>query len=252
VPLVLNASGAGKLSKRKTVDKAGQPIEQMTLVREFRAAGYLPEAMFNYLALLGWTYSGDEDVFSRAQAIERFRIEDIHPSPAAWNPEKLDWMNGEYIRRLDPGDLAERMLPFLRAAGLPAEVDEVRRMVPLVQERLTTLSDAVEWLAFFWADAVHPAPAELVPRKMDAAGAVQVLDAASEALASVDPWDHDTIEPVLRGMAERMGLSAGAAFQPLRVAVTGQRVAPPLFESLVIIGRATTLARIAAARALLT
>jgi glutamyl-tRNA synthetase len=244
VPMVLNPDGRGKLSKRSTLE--GGALGTMVQVREYRAAGYLPEALFNYLALLGWAYSGDEDLFTREQAIERFRLEDIKTSPAAWNPEKLKWMNGVYIRGLAPTDLAERLLPFLAEAGIEAGRDEVLPLVPLIQERLETLADAAPLVGFFWRE-VAPAAEDLVPKGLDAAGTAELLSAAGSALSGVSPWSADSLEAALRALAEERGLKAGPAFQPLRVAVTGQRVAPPLFETLEALGRERALARLAAA-----
>lgn len=240
LPLVLNAEGGGKMSKRFG--------GQMTQVREYRAAGYLPEAMFNFLARLGWAYSGDEEIFSREQALERFRIEDIKPTPAAWNIEKLDWMNGMYIRALAPDDLAERLLPFLREAGLPATPGEARAVAPLVHERLTTLADAAPLVDFLWADEVAPAIDAMIPKGMDGAGVADLLAAAEALLRAVDPWTHAELEAALRGLATDRGLKLGPALQPIRLAVTGKTVSPPLFESVEVLGRERTLARIAAAR----
>ncbi len=250
VPMVLNPDGKGKLSKRRTVDAAGKPIQQMTQIREFRAAGYLPEAMFNYLALLGWSYSGEEDIFTREAALKRFRLEDIKSSPAAWDPDKLAWMNGAYIRQMDAEDLAERLLPFLRQAGLPAERERVRQLVPLIQERITTLADAAGMARFLWVQ-VSPDTQDLIPKKLDLERSVAVLAAAEDALGAAGDWEAGFIEEALRGMADRLGLKAGPAFQPVRVAVTGQRVSPPLFESLELLGRTTCLARLRAAQRLL-
>ena len=260
MPMVLNPSGKGKLSKRNTVDAQGQALvrkdgqpELMVQVREYRAAGYLPEAMFNYLALLGWAYSGDEEIFSRRQAIERFKLEDVKSSPAAWNPEKLLWMNGMYIRMLDPEDLTDRLMPFLTQAGLAPDRPLVRLLAPLIQERINTLAEVVPLVDFFWSKMVSPVPADLIPKKLDAAGTADVLAAAGAALSGLPAaaWRHLELEAALRGMADRMGLGAGVAFQPVRVAVTGKRVSPPLFETIEILGAELTLARLAAARDLL-
>jgi glutamyl-tRNA synthetase len=245
VPMVLNPDGRGKLSKRKTVDGTGADV--MVQVREYRAAGYLPEALFNFLALLGWTYAAEEDIFSRAEALARFRLEDVRPSPAAWDPEKLKWMNGVYIRQLAPDDLAARLVPFLTAAGFPATVAEVVPMVPLIRERLETLADAPAALDFFWRD-VAPDPAELVPKGLDAAATAGLLDRVEAALADQADWTAEALETALRGLAEEMGLKPGPAFQPVRVAVTGRKVAPPLFETLAVLGQARSLARLASAR----
>jgi glutamyl-tRNA synthetase len=258
LPLVLNPGGQGKLSKRKRpTDEAGGETGSgaaplLTQVREYRAAGYLPEAMANFLALLGWAYSGEDEIFDLAAAAARFDLDAVRPAPSAWDVEKLRWMNGVYIRALAPDDLAERLLPYLREAGLPAEIDQVRRMAPLVQERLETLPDCVEWLAFFWAADVSPGLDDLVPKKLDAAGTASVLAAAEEALRGLPEWTAEAIEGALRDMAARLVLGAAQAFGPLRVAVSGQKVSPPLFETLEIVGRPVTLERLARARERLT
>lgn len=247
LPMVLNPDGKGKLSKRKTIDEHGRPLVQMTQVREFRAAGYLPEAMFNYLALLGWAYSGEEEVFDRRQALERFRLEDLKVSPAAWDPKKLLWLNGVYIRRLTADELAERLLPFVRDAGLPADLDTLRRVAPLVQERLNTLAEASQWIAFLWRPVVAR-PEELLPSTMTREQAIAWLTTAEDVLASLADWTGPSIEAALRAAASAAGHAIRAALQPIRVAVTGQRVSPPLFESLAILGREATLSRLRQAR----
>lgn len=247
LPLVLNppdpetGAGRGKMSKR-----FGD-----TSLSEFRAKGYLPEAMLNFLTLLGWSYSGEQDLFSPAESLERFRIEDVKPSAAYWNQDKLDWMNGMYIRRLVPEDLAARLLPFLQNAGIPATLEELRHLVPLVQERMGRLDEAVPLLDFFWAESVAPAAEALVPRKLDGPETRRILTAARSALAELEPWAAAAIEDRLRLLAEDLGHKPGSAFQPLRVAVTGKLVAPPLFETLAHLDRATVLQRLAYAADLL-
>ncbi len=247
LPMVLNPDGKGKLSKRKTVDAEGRPLVQMTQVREYRAAGYLPEAMFNYLALQGWAYSGSEEVFDRQQALARFRLQDLKTSPAAWDPAKLAWLNGVYIRKLAPDELARRLLPFLESAGLPADLDTVRRATPLIQERLTTLADAAAWLRFLWQRA-EPSPDDLVPQNLTVTATARWLAGARDLLAQLPEWSAAAIENALRSAASSAGYSARVALQPVRVAVTGQRVSPPLFESLALLGREETLARLELAR----
>ncbi|MFN2114301.1 MAG: glutamate--tRNA ligase [Anaerolineae bacterium] len=238
LPLVLSPDGKGKLSKRKSGERAQ--------VRWYRDNGYLPEAMVNFLALLGWTY-GDEETFSLGEAVERFRLEDIRPAPARWDFDKLDAMNAAYIRALGVDELAARIMPFLRSAGLPAEVDDVKRMVPLVRERLTTLAEAADKLALFWLETVEPEPADMVPKKHDAAQALELFRAASASLEAVaaDDWREEVLESRLRELAEQRGVNLGPLLQPVRVAVTGSRVTPPLFGTLELIGRDTTLARLA-------
>jgi glutamyl-tRNA synthetase len=167
-------------------------------------------------------------------------------------------MNGVYIRALGTDELAERLLPYLLEAGVPAEIDEVRRAAPLVQERIVTLGPAVEGvdptkaavelLRFLWSD-VDPAVDDLVPKKMDAGQTAEALAAVERALSDLADWEAEPIEAALRAVAEALGLKPGPAFQPVRVAITGSRVAPPLFESLEVLGRERSQARLAAARA---
>lgn len=254
VPMVLNPDGRGKLSKRKTVTLDGEGAVQdghgvaMVQAREFRAAGYLPEAMFNYLVLLGWSYSGDEELFTPREAIERFELADIHKAGARWDPEKLDWMNGHYIRQLDPAELGMRLLPFLAAEGFPPDdAGTLDRIVALVRERITTLAEAPGWVTWLWRDVDPPAEA-IVVDKLGADGTVTALDSAAHALEAVEEWTAESIEAALRGLAERLGLKAGPLFSPIRVAVTGGTVAPPLFDSLALMERPVVVERLRRAR----
>jgi glutamyl-tRNA synthetase len=241
LPMILDPSGQGKLSKRKGSG-------QMTEIREFRAAGYLPEAMFNFLAGLGWAYSGDQDVFTREETVQRFDIAAVRPAPAIFSYDKLNWMNGIYIRQLSAQALAGRLTAFLQEKGLEVELAFLVRVVPLIQERIGTLAEALEWIDFFFEDEVYPDPAELPGKKMDAAQTVEALAEARAVLAQVEPFDRDAIEAVLRAKADELGLKAGQFFQPIRIAVTGRRVAPPLFGTLELIGRQTVLERLDNAR----
>lgn len=244
LPMILDPSGEGKLSKRKGSD-------QMTEIREFRAAGYLPEALFNFLATLGWAYSGEQDVFTREQAIERFDITDIRPAPSAFSYEKLRWMNGVYIRALDIEDLAGRLTVFLREKGFDVDPLLMRRLTPLIRERIHTLGEAIDWVDFFFVEEVHPNPTDLPGKKMDMPQTLKALEAAHAVLSQVDPFERRGIETALRAKAEELGLKAGQFFTPIRVAVTGKRVSPPLFGTLELLGKEKVLKRLAAARQLL-
>jgi glutamyl-tRNA synthetase len=247
VPAVLRPDGRGKLSKRKD-DVA---------TNRFWERGYLPEAMFNYLALQGWSYDDKTEIMTRDEIVERFTIDRVQASPARWNPEKLKDMNGIYIRKLAAGEVAERILPFMSRAGLvgepPSEAERayVGRLVPLIHERLEELGEAPELLEFFFRDVGYPDPALLVQKKMDAAGTVNALSAARERLAALEVWSEGQLEEALRALAEELGLKPGQLFGAIRVAVTGRSVAPPLFETLAALGRERSLARLdAAAQAL--
>jgi glutamyl-tRNA synthetase len=249
LPLILSPTGHGKLSKRKTVGADGR--EHDVLLREFREAGYLPEAMFNFLALMGWSYDDKTEILSRQQIIDSFDLSHVSPAPAKLSYEKLDWMNGVYMRSLEVDDLASRILPFLSGARLQADAETVRRITPLIQERIVTLAEAVEWTDFFFTDRLDYTPELLIQKKMTAEQALQVLAASQQALSALPAFDEAAIEEALRAASEASGLKARQFFGALRVATTGKAVAPPLFGSLAILGRERVLARIAQAQQLL-
>jgi glutamyl-tRNA synthetase len=243
LPVVLDPSGKGKMSKRKNKGPGGRELP--VLVRDFRAAGYLPEAMFNFLALVGWSYDGHTELMTRQEIIERFSVKHINPAPAAFNYDKLDHMNGVYIRGLDAEDLAERMMPFLEETGLNADYETVVRIVPLVQERMKRLDEAPNVVDFFFAEELPDYdPKLLIPKKMDAVGARVLLGQARAVLEDISPFTHDPLETALRGLAETMGVKVGPLLAPIRVAVCGRTVAPPLFGTLEILGRERVLKRL--------
>jgi glutamyl-tRNA synthetase len=249
LPVILSPTGKGKMSKRKTVGADGRVYNVM--IRDFRAAGYLPEAVFNFLALTGWSYDDKTEILSRQQIVESFDLVHVSSSPAKMSYEKLDWMNGMYMRTLAADDLAARILPFLTKAGLNANLDTVRRVTPLIQERIVKLSDAVAWTDFLFVDELHYGAEELVQKKMNAEQARQVLAEARRVLSALPIFDEPSIEAALRASAEAMGLKAGQFLGTLRVATTGKQVAPPLFGTLTILGREKSLQRIAEAERLL-
>ena len=243
LPVVLDPSGKGKMSKRKKKGPGGRELP--VLVRDFREAGYLPEAMFNFLALVGWSYDGHTELMTRQEIIQRFSVKHINPAPAAFNYDKLDHMNGVYIRGLDAEDLAERMMPFLEEAGLNADYENLVRIVPLVQERMKRLDEAPNVVDFFFVEELPDYDPELlIPKKMDAAGTHVLLGQARAVLNDVSPFTQDTLETALRGLAETMGVKLGPTLAPIRVAVCGRAVAPPLFGTLEVLGRERVLERV--------
>jgi glutamyl-tRNA synthetase len=209
-------------------------------VEDFRVQGYLPEALFNYLALLGWSYDDRTTIMSRDELVERFTVERLGASAAVFDYEKLEWMNGVYLRELAPEEYADRLVAYLRERGIDWDEELVRRAAPLVQDKITKLGDFTEYAGFLFRE-VEPDPALL-----DGGGAM--LEGAREVLSGVEPFAAEPIEAALRGLAERLELKPRHAFQPIRVAVTGSKVSPGLFESLELLGRDTSLARIEAAR----
>jgi glutamyl-tRNA synthetase len=209
-------------------------------VDEFWREGYLPEGLVNYLALLGWSYDDHTTIMSREQLVERFTIERVIARPATFDYEKLEWMNGVYLRELDEAAYAAALTTFLGEQGLDWDAELVRRTVPIVHEKLVRLDRYPEYAGFFFHD-VTPDPKLLDGR---------VLAAAEEALAGLEPFDIEAIDKALRSLAESLELKPGKAFQPIRAAITGTNVSPSLFESIELLGREKTLERLRAARKL--
>jgi glutamyl-tRNA synthetase len=210
-------------------------------VDEFRTAGYLPEALVNYLALLGWSYDDKTEIMTVVELIERFTLERVGASPAVFDYAKLDHLNGVHLRLLEPAAFADRLVAYLREQGYDWDEQRIRAAAPLVQEKITRLGEFPQFAGFLFGD-VEPDPALL-----DGGG--PMLAAAREELARVEPFTAEAIETALRAAADRLGQKPRQAFQPIRVAVTGSKVSPGLFESLELLGRETALARLSAAEA---
>ncbi len=240
LPLLFGTDGR-KLSKRHGA----------TALSEYRAAGFLPEAVFNYLAILGWSPDGETTLFSRSEAVEKFDLVDVSKNPAAFDPEKLAWMNGEYVRAMTAEEFSEEARPHVESAlGRLLTDDEwatFETIAPLVQERTKLLPEAGEQVRFLFSDidSYDPESWEKVMTKDGVAG---ILDAGRDAVASAEPWTVEAVEAALRALPESLGIGAGKVFQPLRVAITGSSISPPLFESIAALGREKTLQRIAHAR----
>ena len=242
LPIIL-APDRSKLSKRHGA----------TSLLEYREMGYLPHTMVNFLTLLGWSLDDKTELFSTEALIESFSIEHVSKSGAIFNTDKLEWMNGHYIREMSAHELADALLDFWRAfqppeiPALPSR-ELTLKIAPMVQERLKTLRDAAPLVAFLFKEEIEYETEELIQRRMDADSTRACLEAAHESLSPLDPFDAETIERLLRGMVSELDVKAGQLFGTLRVATTGQRVAPPLFESLEVLGRERTLDLISAAR----
>jgi glutamyl-tRNA synthetase len=221
VPDVLGNDGK-KLSKRHGAQS----------VDDFRRDGYIPEALVNFLARLGWSWDDQTEVFTRAELVERFTLERVSPSPAVFDYAKLDWLNGLWLRSLPVEEYASRLVTFLREQGIDWDETRVRATAPLVQEKIGKLSEYPDFARFFFE---RPAPA---------AEDEAVLAAAREALQAVEPFAAEPIEEALRGLAERLELSPRKAFAPIRVALTGSKISPGLFESLELVGRDESLLRL--------
>ena len=236
IPLILNPDRS-KMSKRRS----------QTAISDYRDQGYLPEAMVNFLAFLGWSPGTEEEIFSLDELASRFEITEVHKAGAVFDRDRLDYLNGVYIRALADADLGARLRPLLR----DAISDEVLAgLVPLLKERLVRLTDAVE-LSRFLAESEDAVAGwwtvdELLPKGRTADEAATALTAARDALASA-AWDAESLEAAGRAAADDHGWKAGDFFKPMRIAVTGRAVSPPLFGSMVLLGRERSLARLEAA-----
>jgi glutamyl-tRNA synthetase len=242
-PMILGPDRA-KLSKRHGA----------VSILEYRDQGYLPETMFNFLALIGWSLDDKTEIMSRQQLIDGFALERIGKTGAIFNKEKLDWMNGAYIRTLSADDFLRRALTFLEA-GLPPEVkrpldkDIVRRMLPLIQERARTLTEIASLSGFFFLDRLEYETGLLTGDKMTPELAIKALTAAKQRVSELSSFDHDSLEAALRPLAAELGLKTGQLFGTLRIATTGRTAAPPLFQTMAVLGKERSLERIEAALA---
>jgi glutamyl-tRNA synthetase len=234
LPLILAPTGKGKLSKRH----GGVEI------RQFRRDGYLPEAMVNYLARLGWSYDDKTEIFDRQELVRHFGLDGINNSPARFSYERLEWMNAYYIRQLPVEELAARLAPFMAGAGFDSTPSDLLRIAPLMQERLKTLSEAPAKVGFFFEDQIEYDPQLLVGKKMTAAQSLAALQRARDTLAALTGFAAEEIETALRALSQDLELKVGQLLGIIRVAVTATTVAPPLFESLAVLGRTRTLARL--------
>ncbi|MFO8009627.1 MAG: glutamate--tRNA ligase [Dehalococcoidia bacterium] len=243
LPMILGPDKS-KLSKRHGA----------TAITDFQDQGFLPQAMVNYMALLGWSLDDKTELFTKEELIKYFSLERISKTAAVFDHQKLHWMNGVYLRELTNEELLEKIMPVLESdlpesVPRPVSKDYVRQIVPLIQERINTLKESASYADFFFlGDELEYDASLLIPKKMDAGRTLDALKAARERLAGLQAWDHDSLEGLLRPLAEELGLKAGQLFSPLRVACTGRTAAPGLFETMAVLGRERCLRRIEVAK----
>jgi glutamyl-tRNA synthetase len=250
LPLLMAPDGA-KLSKRKH-----GPVVSVTTYRD---AGFLPHAFVNFVCLLGWSPKNDIEKMTREQMVELFSLEGINRANATINftdedpfDPKAVWLNAEHLRGLELDDLAAQLGPFVTGQFPAATPEKIRAVTPLIRERIRLLREVNSVADFFFVDQLAPYdPAELIPQKGDAEMAKRVLAKAREALAGVPAFDHASLDAALRGAAEELKIKAGQMFQPIRVAACGRKNAPPLFETLEVLGKETVLPRLDAALGML-
>jgi glutamyl-tRNA synthetase len=238
LPMILGPDRA-KLSKRHGA----------VAVTEYRDQGYLPETMVNFLALLGWSLDDKTELMSRQELIANFSLERVSRTAAIFNREKLDWMNGVYIRGLSLEDFTQRALPCLER-DLPPQVkrplsaDYVREIMPLIQERARTLVEVVELAVFFFLDELDYDASLLIGKNMDWESTTRALKATGNGLRQLESFDTESLETLLRPMAVELGMKTGQFFGTLRVATTGRTAAPPLFQTMAVLGKERCLQRI--------
>ncbi len=247
LPVILNPNGKGKLSKRSQAFQDGEkkiPVQ----VREYREDGFLPEAVVNFLTNVGWAFGDDEEVFGVEETLPRFELKAINPAGSRLPFEKLEWLNGVYIQeKLSVDELAGRLKPMLEKAGLPVDDHFLAQVTPMLQTRIKTLNEAVEWVDWFFKEDIQPKPDDLIKKKMDAATTIKALRAVYKALSEADDFSAEAQIALIRNLAKELGLKAGQVFEPVRVAVTGRTSSLPLNESMEIIGKQKSLERIQAA-----
>lgn len=244
LPVMLSPTG-GKMSKRKPpMDEKGNPIPIM--VHEYHELGYLPGALVNFLTNIGYNFGDDREVFSMAETIERFDLDRINNTGAKFPMKKLIWLNGEYIReKVSDDELARLLREPLEQAGLEVNKELLSKIIPLLRVRLKTLNEVVAMAGFFFHEQFQPPNSEmLVPKKMDAAGAREMLEAAYSVLKEMDDFSTDATHAAMAELVQQLGLKNGQVFGGLRSAVTGQRVSPPTFETMEVLGKEVSLQRI--------
>jgi glutamyl-tRNA synthetase len=222
----INGNDGKKLSKRRND----------VSVDWFRTEGYLPAALMNFLALLGWSFDDKTTLMAKHELVERFSLERVVSSPATFDYQKLDWMNGMYLRDLQPDEYAHFLCKWLEEQGIDWSKETVRATAPIVQEKIEKFAQYPDFVRFFFEDVEPPVDLDK-----------DVCRAAAEHLATLEPWEASAIEEALRALAETLGQKPRQAFQPIRLAVTGSKVSPGLFESLELLGREKSLARLSAA-----
>jgi glutamyl-tRNA synthetase len=239
----LNPSGKGKMSKRDGA-KGAQSIYAL----EMRNLGYPKEAVINWLALMGWSFDDRTEQFTMQELTENFSVERLNPSAAAVNFSKLDHFSGVHIREMSADVLSDRLLPIFERRGFSAEREKLLAITPIIQERIRTFEEGVDLAGFFFQEHIDPHATHLVGKNMTASDSANAIGMAETVISGASSMQTSVLEPLLRTAAEELGLKVGQFFGILRIAVTGQRVSPPLIESMEIVGKDVVLERLASAR----
>jgi glutamyl-tRNA synthetase len=246
LPLILNPSGKGKLSKRtQAFTDSGQQV--LVRVEEFREAGYLPKALVNFLANIGWSFGDDREKFTIQEAIERFDLADINPAETRMPYEKLDWLNGQYIQDMGALELAEALKPFLEEVGYEVDLEALVYLTPSLSVRIKKLTDAIPLLAYLYVEKPLEISADdLTAKQLDLESAERAFSQARDFINSAEPFDLETVGAGLIKIGEENTSTgkAGPFLGRMRLAMTGQKVSPPLYESILAMGRQRSLQKL--------
>lgn len=238
----LKPSGKGKMSKREVAPLAQN--DRSIFIKDLEGLGYIPEGVVNWITLMGWSYDDRTEFFNMQDLIQKFSLEHLNPAPAAINFSKLDYFNGLHIRDIDNDDLAHRLIPFLTRAGYKLDQRLLEQAIPIIRERLVTLDDVIPVAGFLFDNEIEYDPQDLVPDKLTPAESLDIANKSYRIIQDIPEITKELIETPLRSFVEAENYTAGQVFGILRTAVTGQKVSPPLFETMEIIGKDKVLQRI--------
>ena len=231
------------MSKRDAKTKE-QDDNHSIFIHDLRNKGYHPEAIINWMALMGWSLDDKQEDFKLADLEKVFKLERINPSPAAVNFSKLDYFQGKHVRQMSDTEVAASVQPFLRKSGIVPDKEMLLSLVPLIKNRIVTFEDSVEWLSFFFTKEIMISPSEFTNKKSTQEETLVILQNVKLTLEQLQEFKHESIETELRSLAETMGLKLGQLLNPVRLAISGQKVSPPLFETLEILGENLVHSRI--------
>ena len=213
-------------------------------IKDLEALGYIPEGVVNWVALMGWSYDDRTEYFTLQDLVDKFNLEHLNPSPAAINFTKLDYFNGLHIRQLTRENLTQRLVPYLTNAGFQVDEDTLFRAIPIIRERLVTLDDVVPVAGFLFKEDVIPDPNDLLVDNLSPAESVKVAREVCKVIEALPEITKDIAEPAVRNLVDELGLKVGQVFRIISIAVTGQKVSPPLFETMEIVGKVKVLNRL--------
>ncbi|NMC28635.1 MAG: glutamate--tRNA ligase [Pelolinea sp.] len=240
--VLLKPSGKGKMSKREAVELSGEGYS--IFIKDMQGLGYLPEAVVNWVALMGWSYDDHTEFFSMQDLIEKFSLEKLNPAPAATNFSKFDYFNKLHIKALSDAELAKRLLPYYETAGIYPDIALLERIAPIVKERIITLDDAVEMTRFFFTDTVTYTKERMLLEGCSGQETMSIGKRILEALETQQQWQAASLEPLVRELMDEEGKEPKQFLGFLREAISGQRISPPLFESMQILGKQAVIRRL--------